>query len=122
MRLILFLFVLFVLSCSPATRSTKFQSYEPTSQSQDIKIMRTKIPVCDYEEVGIVNARKRNVFVSMEEVIESLKDEARKMGGDALIGLSEDNQIVMVTEHGVVARKTVLTGTVIRFTDRGCMQ
>ena len=111
-----------ITACVPATRTTVFQSYDPKPVGSPIKIYRVKSPKCDFEELGIVNSRQRNKFISMEKVFESLKAEARGMGGDAIMGLTESNPIHGITEGGAIDRDPVLTGTVIRFTNLDCAE
>jgi uncharacterized protein YbjQ (UPF0145 family) len=54
----------------------------------------------------------------MDAVLESLKKEAREMGGDAIIGLTEANEAQgFVGDTGILDRDPVLSGTVIRFLD-----
>jgi len=118
----MFFLLLLLSSCSPATKSTKFQTHTPSTLPNEIKFFLSKLPICEYEEIGIVSSSKRWKWISMDEVVYSLKEEAHVMGGDAIIQMSEDSQIKMVTEHGNVIYKNVLSGTVIRFTDRGCMK
>jgi hypothetical protein len=60
----------------------------------------------------------------MDAVMEALKDQDRQMGGDAIIGLAEEDQ----TRGGVVSgsgmiildRDPVLSGTVIKFISQDC--
>ncbi|MFQ5753399.1 MAG: hypothetical protein ACE5HI_15525 [bacterium] len=118
-----FVILLIVSGCSPAVRSTAFQSYTPKPKEHPIKIYRTKQPKCPYEEIGIVSSRQRNKLISMEKVMESLKQRAREMGGDAVIGLGEQNETQgAVTPEGAVVldRDPVLSGTVIRFKEPDC--
>ena len=90
---VIFFVAIAIIACVPATRSTVFQSYDPKPTGSPIKIFGVKSPTCNLEELGIVNSRQRNKFISMDEVIESLKVEARRMGGDAIMGLTESNPI-----------------------------
>ena len=108
-------------ACAPATRTTIFQSYSPKPVGSAIKIYGAKSPICDFEELGIVSSRQRNKFISMEDVVESLRVEARSLGGDAILGLTETNPINNVTEYGV-DRDPVLAGTVIRFSNPDCAE
>lgn len=109
-------------ACAPATRTTVFQSYDPKPVGSPIKIFRVKSPNCDFEELGIVNSRQRNKFIPMQEVLESLKVEARSIGGDAILNLTESNPVHSVAEDGSIDRDPVLTGTVIRFTNLDCTE
>jgi len=57
----------------------------------------------------------------MDRVMESLKERAREMGGDAIIRFSESNEIQGFTGNsGNMDRDPVLSGTVIRFRDPTC--
>lgn len=116
----LFLLLTFISGCTPAIRSTAFVQLLPKSKDAPIKIFRYKTPRCDFEEVGIVNSRQRNKFISMSEVMSSLLTEARKLGGDAIMGLNETNPIHNVSSEYGVDRDPVLSGTVIKFTDENC--
>lgn len=53
--------------------------------------------------------------------MKSLIDEARKLGGDAIIGLNETNPVHNVSEYGI-DRDPVLSGTVIRFINKDCKE
>ncbi len=87
---ILFLFsVAAVSGCSPAVRSTAFVQRPSMPTDHEIRIYRATMPECPYEEIGIVSSRQRNKLISMDKVLEAAKERARKMGGDAIIGLSE---------------------------------
>ena len=124
MRIKIFVIVLVFLlaGCSPAVRTTTFQKLSPKPIDAPIKIFRLKTPQCNFEEIGIVNSRQRNKLISMDEVMNSLLVEARKMGGDAIIGLNETNPIHNVSSQYGIDRDPVLSGTVIKFTDPNCRQ
>jgi len=95
---------------------TRFATYPSQPPNHEIKIYRTTLPDRQYEEIGIVSSRQRNKFISMEEVLESLKKAARQMGGDAIIGLTENNEAQgIIGDTGILDRDPVLSGTVIRF-------
>jgi len=119
MRILIIMSLLVMISCAPAIRTTVFQSYSPKPHDYPIKIYRHKMPTCEFEELGLVNSMQRNRFISMDEVMNSLLSEARRIGGDAIIGLNETNLIHKVTKYGV-KRYPVLSGTVIRFTNEEC--
>lgn len=107
-----------VWGCAPELRVTRFNTYPPRPPGHEIKIYRTTLPDRPYEEIGLVRSRQRNKFISMEEVLESLKKAAREMGGDAIIGLAETNEAQgFVGNTGILDRDPVLSGTVIRFLD-----
>ncbi len=114
------IFLIFVNSCAPAIRTTAFQHLPPKAENAPIKIYRLKMPQCNFEEVGIVNSRQRNKLIPMSEVMNALFVEARKLGGDAIIGLNETNPIHNVSSQYGIDRDPVLSGTVIKFTDKNC--
>jgi hypothetical protein len=122
MKIIIILSLLISLTtgCTPAVRTTVFQNFPPKEENAHIKIFSFKSPQCNFEEIGIVNSRQRNKFISMNEVMKSLLVEARRMGGDAIIGLNETNPIHNVSSQYGVDRDPVLSGTVIKFTDPAC--
>lgn len=71
----------------------------------------------------MVASRQRNKLISMDDVVKSLRSEAREMGGDAVIGLNENNEAQGAVPAGnaaVLDRDPVLSGTVIRFKDPEC--
>lgn len=104
-----------ICGCTAATRATRFAAYPPRPPDHEIRIYRTRVPDQPYEEIGIVSSRQRNKFISMEAVLEALKREAREMGGDAIIGLTETNEVQgFVGYSGILDRDPVLRGTVIR--------
>ena len=106
-----------LIGCAAATRSTRFSQFPPRSLDHEIRIYRTTLPDRPFVEVGTVSARQRNKLIPMGSVLESLKVEARKMGGDAIIGFSEVNEAQgFVGNTGQLDRDPVLSGTVVRFT------
>lgn len=109
----------------PATRATVFQHHPPKPDNYPIIIYRTKLPECPYDEIGIISSKRKTKLITMEQVIESIKQKARQMGGDAVIGLSEVNEVkgADVSNSGVVLdRDLVLSGTVIKFKDPECTE
>ncbi len=115
MRIVFVIIFVFLLTgCSPSVRTITFQKLPPKPDDIQIALFRFKRPQCNFEEIGIVHSCKRNKFISMDDVINSLIVEARKMGGDAIIGLNET-----VGQWGIF-RDPILSGTVINFTDPNC--
>lgn len=108
-----------LIGCGPAVRSTPFETFPPHPADHPIGIYSTKTPECPYEEVGLVSARRRYALVmSMSDVLEALKERARAMGGDAVMGVSEGAEVSGDGED--VTSTPVLSGTVIRFTEEEC--
>lgn len=75
--------------CSPAIQSATFQEFEPRPTNHEIRLYGESVPQCEYVEVGTLQVTKRNAFVSIEEVTQAMQDEARKMGGEAVIGVRQ---------------------------------
>lgn len=114
--------VLGLASCGPAVRSTPFNAFPARPAEHPIRIYSTQKPDCRYEEVGLVSARRRFAWlVSMSEVLEALKQRARAMGGDAVLGVSERSEVSGGGQDlATVSSEPVLSGTVVRFTENGC--
>ena len=107
-----------VFGCTPATRATRFATYPPRPPGHEVRIYKTTLPNRRYEEIGLVSSRQRNKLISMESVLKALKNEARQMGGDAIIGLTEVNETQgFAGDTGRLDRDPVLSGTVVRFLD-----
>ena len=122
---IIIAWLIILIGCTPAIRSSRYteEYIPPKPTNYPIRVYRTTLPTCPFEEIGHVSARQRNKLITMDSVMDALRDQAREMGGDAIIGLSEDDQ----TQGGVISggsiildRDPVLSGTVIRFTDPDC--
>ena len=113
-------FVLALGACSPGVRATSFVSFSPRPDDHPIQVYRSTIPECQFEEVGIVSSRRESSLVSMDKVLEALRSKARELGGDAVIGMVEANEARNVILG--VDRDTVLSGTIIRFTDQDCQR
>ena len=82
-------------------------------------------PRCPFEEIGTVRSRKPAPWVSMEEVAESVRDVARELGGDAIIGVTNGTQLNGATVGGgtmSIDTDPVLSGTVIRFKGDDCRE
>ena len=124
-RKLLLLLLLTSIGCGPAVQSVNFTSppLPPRPSDYPIRFYGETRPECPYQEIGSVSSRKRSKLVSMEKVVEGLRERARKMGGDAIIGIGESTETRGATIVGsaVVANTDkVLSGTVIRFNSRSC--
>ena len=112
---------LLTTACAPApTALTVLHEYPPKPADSPVEIFQSAAPQCDFREIGIVTARRRTFLTSMEKVNDAMRREARKIGGDALVGVYQTRPI-----HNPGAffpdRDPVLSGVVIRFTDPGCL-
>lgn len=121
-----FLFFSFLIfGCSPAVNKVYLLSDKlpPKPKNHPIKIFQNKLPECPFEEVGYVTSRQRNKLISMESVMESVRDAAREMGGDAVMNLTwgEQNMGGVVSNNAIVIdHDPVLSGTIIRWTEENC--
>jgi len=122
--------VLAVLTgCGPSVQLTRLSPTKLPSRPQDypIQIFHENRPSCAFDEVAMVSATRPNTLVSMDAVVESLREKAREVGGDAIIGLSSEARVTGASPSTVdnsvdVERKTVLSGTIIRFRSPKCTQ
>jgi hypothetical protein len=112
-----------LVACGPAVRSAPFKSVPARPPDHEIMLFSTKLPSCPYDEIGLVTAKPEYRWNSHEDVLEALKQRARKMGGDAVVGLSQQQTVNGGTVWGSTVNinsSDALTGTVIRFTEEGC--
>ncbi len=136
MRAYLFLFVSTLLAgCGPAVQSMTLSPERPASRPADhaIRIYRNTLPVCPFVEVGLVIGRPR--WGSLEGMAERMRSRARRMGGDAIVGLSRErfssggdvwgisrSDSTSTVHLGTISlgRSTEFVGSVVRFTDPSC--
>lgn len=120
-----------VAACSPAVQSA---TYVPgavpaqVSSAAGVRIYDHTRPGCAFEEIGWVGGSPRVRGNSPDDVLNAMRERARAMGGHAIIGLSssERTDAVMVTGEAPaatvpVASSNVFRGTVVRFTNPGCV-
>ena len=65
----------------------------PATNPDKIKIYQTEKPTKKYEEIGRVSIDKYNNFAitrSGDEVYKMMREKAASIGGDAIIGITED--------------------------------
>ena len=125
MRLLAVVSLVLLGACAPAVRSMMFVSPGPSPRGPEhkVRLYRDERPACPYEEIGLVRARRTHIFISMRQMEESLRARARRMGGDAVVGISERSELqsVAVSHLGVrIDSDPVYSGTVVRFTDPDC--
>ena len=111
---------LFLLAgCAVQVQSTQLRSIDYPVRPGDyiIAIYRDTLPQTSFVEIAAVQARKRGID-SNEKVINALKDRARELGGDAIIGLTlktVSRDIIDVNKGFRTVRYQIYLGTVIRF-------
>ncbi|MFW6079264.1 MAG: hypothetical protein ACODAE_06570 [Gemmatimonadota bacterium] len=111
-------------ACGPSVRSATFTERSPRPRDHPVRVYSTQLPECDYEELGLVRVSEGMAFaVSLDAMLDALRERAREMGGDAVVGVTQ----ISTTEGGTVTGQAVnlntddgLAGTVIRFSDADC--
>lgn len=110
-------------ACGARVSSASFVEAPPKPPGHEIRLYSTRLPTCPYEEIGLVRSQ-RGQFGSLDGALDALKRRARDMGGDAVVGLGQGVSVAGGTAIGdvsTVSSQEVLAGTVIRFTDAGCV-
>lgn len=104
------LVALFVAGCGPATDHVRLAPtpLEPSPETTAIALYSATLPRCPVDDVGLITSQPRN-FNSAATVLEGLRREARRLGGDAVV------QVRFVGTR-------VLSGTVVRFRTPDCRQ
>jgi hypothetical protein len=120
-----FAFTMALAGCGPAVDSMLFLSPAPGARPADhpIALYQEARPECPFLEIGTLSARKRGFWVSMEEVADGLRERARAMGGDAIIGVRMQTERVGDPDDGtavIASHDRIVTGTVIRYRDPAC--
>lgn len=110
---------LLLAACSAATRSVSFEDYPPRPAAHPVEIFVQKEPVRPYEEIGFVSCCVDRTFGDVGEMMDTLRAEARKLGGDAIVGLNGSliGGEVAAGDGSVWNDDPVLSGTVIRYSD-----
>ena len=114
-----------VASCGPSIDSARFDGApRPQPRTAEVQIFSAKLPECPFEELGIVTGKRKVVWTSLDEVLDALRVRAREMGGDAIVrlGAAEAVSAGMYPNGTSVNTSPSLSGTVIRFTDPGCVR
>jgi hypothetical protein len=110
--------------CGPSIDSARFNGApRPQPRTAEVQIFSAKLPECAFEELGIVTGKRRVSWTSLDEVLEALRVRAREMGGDAIVRLGASEAVEAGVYQGGANVGTVpsLSGTVIRFSNPGCV-
>jgi hypothetical protein len=109
-------------ACGPTIDAARFVHAEPAPPGHEIRLYSTQAPACAYEELGLIVGKPRSGFTSLQRVLDGMQERARRMGGDAIIGVAPGQNVAAsgVGETVSISSQTALSGTVIRFRDRGC--
>jgi hypothetical protein len=116
-----------LVSCAPAVETARLSpvAYPPRPADFRIRMYSTQRPRCAFEELATVRSRKPSMFVSMEDVAESIRRVAREMGGDAVIAVTAGNDVrggTIIEGTGSIDADPILNGIVIRFREDGCRE
>ena len=101
-------------ACATRVRSVLFDPAHPLPpKPADAAVVMFSIqrPECAYQEIGTVSAAGGKP----EEITLRIRERAREMGGDAIVGIAQS-----LTDHSHT--RTTLTGTVIKFREPSCMR
>jgi hypothetical protein len=112
----------FAGACGATVQSARFVKAAPAPDDQPIKYFSTKLPTCAYEELGLVRGNPKTGFTKLQQVLDEMSKEARRMGGDAIVGLMQSNVATTRAAEAAVQTDDVnaLAGTVIKFKLPGC--
>ena len=104
------LVVLILAGCGPATGSVRLTPTvaAPTSETTAISLYSSTQPRCPVQDVGLITSQPRD-FTSEAMVLEGLRRQARRLGGDAVV-------------HVRFIGEGILSGTVVRFTSPDCRE
>jgi hypothetical protein len=112
-----------VAGCGPRVRSARFgEQPAPREGGPPTQVFSTKLPECPYEELGLVRVEKGHGLTSMQAMLDAMRDRARRMGGDAVVGVGHISAVEGSVAAGSVTTAGGLAGTVIRYTDSACMR
>ena len=106
-------------ACGPTVHVTNLGgTFPPRRAADELTVFSTKVPECPYGELGIVTAYRSQVATptAMDEALDLLKERARSLGADAVVGL----RVVSGGGGGGEAMREGYSATAIRFTDEAC--
>ena len=120
-------------ACSPTVYGTAFVSLPPKEPDSVISVYEATSPACLFEEIGMLTSPfnkwvsidggltfRRNL--TMEKVLDAFRDEARELGGDALITPVSLRSLEGVDQSSSADSNGFLSAIVIRFTDPECQR
>ena len=104
---------LVLTACGVQMRTTQIgRAHRPLPHDAAIQVSSVGMPQCPFEEVALVTIME-SLDVRGEAMIWALEDEARRLGGHAIVGLRQ----VWFDEDD---DHQGLSGTVIHYTDPDC--
>ena len=123
--------LLLLSACAPAVESATFESHPPRPADAEVRIYRSQQPDCAFQEIGLLVWRPQSAWDSLDEGVAAMRQQARKMGGDAILdfrysepatgidtGAPADSTRLETTSTRV--HEPIATGTVIRYLGDGC--
>jgi len=119
--------VVLVTACT-TVRATSFDTHASASRltpPDDIRFYETQRPRCEYREVGHITTTRNTWFTSWNSAVRKTRERASLMGGDAIVSFRESSRINGATiSHGGISthESSSISGTVVRFTNRNCME
>lgn len=109
--------ILVAAACGPTVQVTSLgPAFPPRRSAEDLVVFSTRVPECSYGELGLVTAYRADLGASsaMESALHALKERARSLGADAVVGLR-------VVSGGTAGNtREGYSATAIRFTDEAC--
>ncbi len=122
-KVVLLVAAVMVLSdCAPTVTATSLLPAPPQPADHEILLFSAKVPSCPFDELGLVSVEEGYGGSSDGKLLVALQRQARRMGGDAVVKLTHGRLSSDVTVAGSSfnTTSTLLSGTVIRFTDASC--
>ena len=118
-------------ACARGLDSAVFMSAPPLPETTDVRIYRTQLPPCPYDEVGIITWRPTSSWEKLQTGVERMRERAREMGAHAIVGFAIGERAsgttttvtsdsARVTVGSTVNTQTLVSGTAVRFTEGGC--
>ncbi len=112
-RLLALAAVVAALGCAPAVDTTMLGGpYPPRPPDEEILTYSTRLPECPYAEVAVLAGFESDLTRSLDDTLDALKAEARRLGADAIVNLQR-------IERGGESRRSGYTGTADSFHRRG---
>ena len=108
--------ILSVAACAPTVTVTKLDgTFAPRPGLDEVAVYTTQVPECPYREIAIISAFENDLIAGgeLDSVLAALKERARSIGADAVVG-------VHLVNKGGESNRGGYSGTAIRFTNDEC--
>lgn len=120
-------------ACATGIDSAVFMPAPPLPETADVRIYRTQLPPCVYDEVGLITWRPTSGWQKLQGGVERMRERAREMGAHAIVGFAIGERTggttttitsdsASVTVGSSVDTQTLVSGTAIRFRDPACLR